>query len=298
MNSTAADHRTITVDLGQRSYSILIGDGLLADVGYRLNDLHGGSRAVIVTDETVNAIHGDTVRQSLKEQGIAHNTVTVAAGEPSKSFSCLEQVVDGVLSHGLERGDVLLALGGGVVGDLAGFAAGIIRRGMKFVQLPTSLLAQVDSSVGGKTGINTKRGKNLVGLFNQPSLVLADTAALDTLSDREMRAGYAEIAKYGLIDRPDFFQWLETNHQAVFSGGEARAHAVATSCQAKADVVKADEYEMGSVPFLTSVIHLPTRWKRRYPMTANALFMAKLSLSAWCWLISFLSISTNVALKP
>lgn len=246
MNSDTADHRTITVDLGHRSYNILIGDDLLGTIGAQLGELHGKSRAVIVTDETVDAIHGDTVRQSLTDAAIDHRTVSVAAGEPSKSFSGLEQVVDGVLGHGMERGDVLLALGGGVVGDLAGFAAGIVRRGMKFVQLPTSLLAQVDSSVGGKTGINTPWGKNLVGLFNQPGLVLADTAVLDTLSPREMRAGYAEIAKYGLIDRPDFFNWLEANHQAVFAGGAARTHAVATSCEAKAAVVKADEYEMGS----------------------------------------------------
>lgn len=236
---------TITVDLGDRSYAIEIGDGVLDTVGAQLADLHPGSRAIIISDETVEALYGDRVRSSLDSENIIHATHTVTPGEPSKSFATLESVVDAILGSGMERGDVLLALGGGVIGDLAGFAAGIARRGMKFVQLPTSLLAQVDSSVGGKTGINTARGKNLVGLFNQPSLVLADTAVLDTLSKREMRAGYAEVAKYGLIDRPDFFEWLENNHEAVFAGGKARAHAVATSCQAKADVVKADELEQG-----------------------------------------------------
>ena len=246
MNSPLAESQSIKVDLAERSYDILIGDNVLPSIGHHIAKMFPGARAVIVTDTNVDALHGATVRNSLTDNGIEHADVVVAAGEKSKSFATLEQVVDGVLGAGMERGDVLLAFGGGVVGDLAGFAAGIVRRGMHFVQLPTSLLAQVDSSVGGKTGINTGRGKNLVGLFNQPSLVLADTAVLNTLSDREMRAGYAEVAKYGLIDRPDFFEWLENNHEDVFAGGAARAHAVAVSCQAKADVVKADELEMGS----------------------------------------------------
>ena len=150
-----------------------------------------------------------------------------------------------MLAARLERGDAVIALGGGVIGDLAGFAAGIVRRGMNFIQMPTSLLAQVDSSVGGKTGINSAHGKNLVGVFHQPRIVLADTAALDTLPPREFRAGYAEIAKYGLIDRPQFFAWLEQNWRDVFSGGPARTHAIAESCRAKADVVARDEFETG-----------------------------------------------------
>ena len=150
-----------------------------------------------------------------------------------------------MLAARLERGDVVIALGGGVIGDLAGFAAGIVRRGMNFVQVPTSLLAQVDSSVGGKTGINTGHGKNLVGVFHQPQLVLADTGVLDTLPAREFRAGYAEVAKYGLIDRPDFFAWLEDNWREVFAGGAERAQAIAEACRAKADVVARDEYETG-----------------------------------------------------
>ncbi len=242
----SADWPTIQVDLGDRSYDIEIGDGVLDTIGQRVAELFPHSRAVIVTDDNVGALYGNRVRASLEGSGIEHATVCVAAGEPSKSFSTLEDVVTQVLDAGMERGDVLLALGGGVIGDLAGFAAGIIRRGIKFIQVPTSLLAQVDSSVGGKTGINTAQGKNLVGLFNQPQLVLADTSVLDTLTDREMRAGYAEVAKYGLIDRPEFFTWLEDNFEAVLAGGSARAQAVATSCQAKANVVKADELEQGS----------------------------------------------------
>lgn len=236
---------TVRVDLGSRSYDIVIGDGVLASIGTRLAAMRPGARAAIVTDKTVDAAHGDCLRAHLDAAGIGHVTIAVPAGEPSKSFTSLEDVLTRLLASGMERGDVVLAFGGGVVGDLAGFAAGIARRGMDFVQIPTSLLAQVDSSVGGKTGINAPQGKNLVGLFNQPQLVLADTALLDTLPERELRAGYAEILKYGAIDRPDFFAWLEGNHGEVFSGGEARRHAVATSCRAKADVVKADELEGG-----------------------------------------------------
>ncbi len=249
MNGAAsgeAARQVVEIDLGERSYAIHIGDGLIADAGAHIAKLFPQSRVVVVTDDNVKAAHGATLCASLDLAGLTHHTLSVAPGEKSKSYDVLETVVEGILAAGLERGDVLVAFGGGVVGDLAGFAAGIVRRGMGFVQIPTSLLAQVDSSVGGKTGINSPHGKNLVGLFNQPSVVLADTAILDTLSPREMRAGYAEIAKYGLIDRPDFFEWLENNHRAVFAGGEACAHAVATSCQAKADVVKVDEREQGA----------------------------------------------------
>ncbi|MFD0915045.1 3-dehydroquinate synthase [Pseudahrensia aquimaris] len=242
----ADDFETIRVDLDERSYDIVIGAGVLAQAGTRIAELLPSSRAIIITDETVNSHHGDALRVSLDSAGIAQSTFAVPAGEKSKSYDTLQSVCEAVLEAGMERGDVLIAFGGGVVGDLAGFAAGVVRRGMPFVQIPTSLLAQVDSSVGGKTGINSPKGKNLVGLFNQPALVLADTALLDTLSEREMRAGYAEVAKYGLIDQPEFFSWLEKNHAAVFAGGAARRYAVATSCRAKADVVKADERENGA----------------------------------------------------
>lgn len=235
----------VRVNLAERSYDILIGDGLLSGAGQEIAARLPGARVAIVTDSNVAAAHAKQLVQSLDLAGIASTTISIAPGERSKSFEVLQQVVDGVLSARLERGDAVIALGGGVVGDLAGFVSGIVRRGMKFVQMPTSLLAQVDSSVGGKTGINTAHGKNLIGVFQQPALVLADTQVLDTLPDREFRAGYAEVAKYGLIDRPDFFAWLERNWQAVFAGGVERVHAIAQSCQAKADMVERDEYETG-----------------------------------------------------
>ncbi|MDA4630394.1 3-dehydroquinate synthase, partial [Escherichia coli] len=193
----------------------------------------------------VAALHLQRLVDSLKAGGIESTPVLVAPGEKSKGFATLETVTNAILAARLERGDIVIAFGGGVIGDLAGFAASIARRGMGFVQIPTSLLAQVDSSVGGKTGINTAHGKNLVGAFYQPQLVLADTDVLDTLSPREFRAGYAEVAKYGLIDRPDFFAWLETNWQGIFAGGPERTHAIAVSCQSKADVVARDERETG-----------------------------------------------------
>ncbi|MCV0394477.1 MAG: 3-dehydroquinate synthase [Rhizobiaceae bacterium] len=244
---TAQTHGDIRVEvgLGARSYDILIGEGLITRAGAAIAARLPGVRAAIVTDENVAGHHLDLLRDSLEGAGIAHTGIVLPAGEKTKSFPALEHAVDAVLEARLERGDIVIALGGGVVGDLAGFVAGIVRRGMRFVQAPTSLLAQVDSSVGGKTGINTARGKNLVGLFHQPALVLADTAALDTLSAREFRAGYAEVAKYGLIDRPDFFAWLENNWRDVFSGGPSRTQAIAESCRAKAEIVARDEYETG-----------------------------------------------------
>lgn len=235
----------IEVGLGDRGYDILIGPGLLASAGAEIARRMPGARAAIVTDENVAGAHLSHLVASLDGQGIAAEPIVLPPGEKTKNFAHLEQVVDAVLAARLERGDVVVALGGGVIGDLAGFAAGIIRRGMRFVQMPTSLLAQVDSSVGGKTGINTGRGKNLVGVFHQPRLVLADTTVLDTLSTREFRAGYAEVAKYGLIDRPDFFAWLERHWREVFSGGAARTEAIAQSCRAKAEVVARDEFETG-----------------------------------------------------
>ena len=236
----------VEVGLGERAYDILIGPGLLAHAGEEIARRLPGARAAVVTDENVAAAHLDALKAGLEAGGIAAAAVmTLPAGEKTKSFSHLQDVVDGVLAARLERRDIVIALGGGVIGDLAGFAAGIVRRGMHFVQVPTSLLAQVDSSVGGKTGINSPRGKNLVGVFHQPRLVLADTDVLDTLSPREFRAGYAEVAKYGLIDRPDFFAWLEKNWREVFSGGPARTEAIAESCRAKADVVARDEFETG-----------------------------------------------------
>lgn len=235
----------VEVGLGDRAYDILIGSGLLARSGEEVARRLPNTRAAIVTDENVAAAHLDTLKAGLAKGGIQSAVVTLPAGEKTKSFAHLEEVVDGVLAAKLERRDVVIALGGGVIGDLAGFASGIVRRGMNFVQIPTSLLAQVDSSVGGKTGINSPRGKNLVGVFHQPRLVLADTQVLDTLPIREFRAGYAELAKYGLIDRPAFFAWLEKNWRDVFAGGPARVEAIAEACRAKADVVARDEFETG-----------------------------------------------------
>ncbi|MGP2494225.1 3-dehydroquinate synthase [Mesorhizobium sp. PUT5] len=235
----------VEVGLGERAYDILIGPGLLARAGEEIGRRLPGARTAVVTDGNVAAAHLDTLKAGLEAGGLAATVITLPAGEKTKSFAHLQEVVDGVLAARLERRDAVIALGGGVIGDLAGFAAGIVRRGMHFVQMPTSLLAQVDSSVGGKTGINSPRGKNLVGVFHQPRLVLADTDALDTLPAREFRAGYAEVAKYGLIDRPDFFAWLEKNWQDVFAGGPARTEAIAQSCRAKADVVARDEFEQG-----------------------------------------------------
>ena len=235
----------IEVGLGARAYDILIGPGLLEQAGQEIAARLPGARVAIVTDENVAAAQLNALKAGLDRAGIAAAAIVVPPGEKTKSFSHLQDVVDGILAARLERRDAVIALGGGVVGDLAGFAAGIVRRGMDFVQMPTSLLAQVDSSVGGKTGINSARGKNLIGVFHQPRLVLADTAALDTLPPREFRAGYAEVAKYGLIDRPDFFAWLEGNWREVFSGGPARIEAIAQSCRAKADVVARDEFETG-----------------------------------------------------
>ena len=241
----SADSVTVPVSLGDRSYEILIGKGLIARAGEEVAKRLPGIRVAIVTDENVAKAHLEALTASFARAGIESTPVIVAPGEKSKSFSTLETVTNAVLAARLERGDAVVAFGGGVVGDLSGFVAGIVRRGMNFVQMPTSLLAQVDSSVGGKTGINTQFGKNLVGVFYQPQLVLADTEVLDTLSDREFRAGYAEVAKYGLIDRPDFFAWLEKNWGEVFAGGAARTQAIAESCRSKAAVVARDERENG-----------------------------------------------------
>ncbi len=238
-------HATVEVDLGARSYPILIGPALLEQAGWRIAAVAPGAACAIVTDANLARAHLPRLAESLDAAGIRHAAIEVAPGEASKSFAIYQQVCDAVLEGRFERGDVVLALGGGVVGDLAGFVAATARRGMGFVQVPTSLLAQVDSSVGGKTGINSRHGKNLVGAFYQPKLVLADTGCLDTLPAREFRAGYAEVAKYGLIGDEPFFAWLEREHAAVFAGGVARTQAIAASCRAKAATVARDEREEG-----------------------------------------------------
>jgi 3-dehydroquinate synthase len=237
--------QSVRVGLAERAYDIVIGARLVEQAGDRIAAAFPGVRAAIVTDSNVAASHLATLETSLGAAGIDHTAIVMEPGEKTKNFDALQHVVDTVLAARLERGDIVIALGGGVIGDLTGFASAIVRRGMRLVQMPTSLLAQVDSSVGGKTGINSPHGKNLIGAFHQPSLVLSDTAVLDTLPEREFRAGYAEVAKYGLIDRPQFFAWLEANWRDVFAGGPARAEAIAESCRAKAEVVARDELETG-----------------------------------------------------
>ncbi|MFK0334620.1 3-dehydroquinate synthase [Rhizobium sp. NPDC090275] len=246
MNAIAASAECkVHVPLGDRAYDILIGPGLIARAGAEIAARLKGRKAAIITDENVAPLYLNALVESLTASGIASSSLVLPAGEKTKSFEHLITACDKVLEARVERNDYVIALGGGVIGDLSGFVAGIIRRGVRFVQIPTSLLSQVDSSVGGKTGINSRHGKNLIGVFHQPDLVLADSDVLNTLSEREFRAGYAEVAKYGLIDKPDFFAWLENNWQSVFSGGSARIEAIAASCQAKSDVVVADEHENG-----------------------------------------------------
>ena len=245
---------TIGVGLGERSYDIVIGRQLLDGAGARIAATLPGARCVVVSDATVAALYLDRLKAGLGSLFLGD--VVVAPGEPSKSFPVLAEVCERLLKLGVERGDVVVALGGGVVGDLAGFAASILRRGVRFVQIPTTLLAQVNSSVGGKTGIDMPQGKNLIGTFHQPSLVLADISALETLTPRDFRSGYAEVMKYGLLGDAPFFAWLEHNWQQIFSGeGEARSTAIATSCRAKTAIVEADEREESGTRALLNLGH-------------------------------------------
>lgn len=240
----SAEPLTVPVALGDRSYDIRIGSNLVAGLGRDAAAL-GARMAAVVTDETVATLHLERALESIAQAGLHGAPVVVPAGEATKSFNHLEDVCGRLLDAKVERGDVVVALGGGVVGDLAGFAAAVLRRGVRVIQVPTTLLAQVDSSVGGKTGINTRAGKNLIGAFHQPSLVLADTGLLDTLPAREFRAGYAEVVKYGLIDDAGFFGWLEKHWENVFAGGPDRVTAIAKSCASKAAIVARDEFETG-----------------------------------------------------
>ena len=235
----------VDVALGDRSYDIVIGRRLIGTLGARIAALRPGAKAVIVSDENVAQYYLRATETALGAAGMATSGVIVPPGEASKSFQMFEEVCEAIIAARAERGDLVIALGGGVVGDLAGFAASAVRRGLDYVQVPTTLLAQVDSSVGGKTAIDSRHGKNLIGAFHQPILVVADTAVLDTLPVREFRAGYAEVAKYGLIGDADFFAWLEANWRQVFAGGAAREHAIAVSCRMKAAIVARDERESG-----------------------------------------------------
>lgn len=237
---------TVRVELGERSYDIHVGSGLIGRAGEFAAPLLAQKRVVIVTDRHVARHHLDTVLASFRQAGIAADSVALAPGEQTKSFAELESLCDKLLEMKVERHTTLVALGGGVIGDLTGFAASILLRGVDFIQIPTTLLAQVDSSVGGKTGINNRHGKNLIGSFYQPRLVLADTDVLDTLPKRELRAGYAEVVKYGLINDPAFFSWLEGHGASLIAGDTAALrHAIVVSCKAKAAIVGADERESG-----------------------------------------------------
>ena len=237
----------VEVLLGERSYSIHVGAGLLKEAGAFLRSAIQQKRIVIVSDRNVGSLYFRQLAESLSTSGIEGELITMPVGEQAKSFKNLEYLLDRLLELRVERSDAIIALGGGVIGDLAGFAASILRRGIDVIQMPTTLLAQVDSSVGGKTAINTRLGKNLVGSFHQPRMVLVDTAVLDTLPDRDKRAGYAEVVKYGLIDQPEFFEWLEKNGERVLANDpDATRHAVITSCRSKAKIVSVDERESGS----------------------------------------------------
>ncbi|MDG1431376.1 MAG: 3-dehydroquinate synthase [Paracoccaceae bacterium] len=237
---------TVHVALGDRAYDIHIGPGLLTRAAEFVGPFLKRQRVAVVTDENVAALHLDTLKTSLGNAGIDVVSLTLPAGEATKGWPQLTRTVEWLLENKVERNDVVIALGGGVIGDLVGFAAAVLRRGVRFIQIPTSLLAQVDSSVGGKTGINAPQGKNLIGAFHQPTLVLADVGVLETLTSRDFLAGCGEIVKYGLLGDLGFFEWLEKNGDAMSSGDmDARIYAVKRSCQMKADIVVRDETEQG-----------------------------------------------------
>ncbi len=236
----------VPVALGGRSYEILVGAGLVTRAGAALRQVMRGNQAIIVTDRNVAKFHLAPLEKSLGEAGIAHHSIVLPPGEETKDFAHFARLAEDILTLGIERRTVLVALGGGVIGDLTGFAAATLLRGIDFVQVPTTVLAQVDSSVGGKTAIDTPQGKNLVGAFHQPRLVLADSDTLRTLPERELYAGYAEMVKYGFIRDRTFFAWFEAHGAALLAGDTAAMrHAVVESCRAKAAVVAADERETG-----------------------------------------------------
>jgi 3-dehydroquinate synthase len=246
----------LTVNLAERSYDILVGPGLIAEAGGEIAPLMRRKQAVVVTDETVAPHYLAPLQASLDAAGIRHHPITLPPGEHTKDFAHFGRLIDDILACGIERGSMLVALGGGVVGDITGFAAATVLRGIDFVQIPTTLLAQVDSSVGGKTAINTPAGKNLVGAFYQPRLVIIDTDTLATLPRRELGAGYAETVKYGLIGDPDFFEWLDAENRAVYQlDTAALTRAVMTSCAMKARIVVADERETGDERALLNFGH-------------------------------------------
>lgn len=245
----------VTVALGERGYDVRIEAGLLARAGEHVAPLVGSRPVAIVADENVQP-HLAALVGSLHHAGVRTQALVLPSGESTKSWAVLERTVDWLLAQGVERSDHVIALGGGVIGDLVGFATAIMKRGCRFIQVPTTLLSQVDSSVGGKTGINARAGKNLVGAFHQPALVLIDPQVLDTLPLRQVRAGYAEVVKYGLIDDPAFFAWCEANGAALLAGdAAAREHAIAHSVAAKARIVAEDEFETNGRRALLNLGH-------------------------------------------
>ena len=248
--------KSISVGLTDRAYPILLGEGLLTKVGELLQPYARKNRLIVITDSNVAASVGAAFQSGLANGGLEAEFITLPPGEATKSWDRLESLCDALLTLGVERSDHLVALGGGVIGDLVGFAAAIIKRGCSFIQVPTTLLAQVDSSVGGKTAINTKAGKNLIGQFHQPALVLIDPSALDSLPLRDTRAGYAEIVKYGLINDPAFFEWCEANGSQLLAGSRAaQLHAIEVSVRSKAAIVAADERETADIRALLNLGH-------------------------------------------
>lgn len=244
--TTATDAERVHVALGDRSYDIIVGDNAIDSCGDVIAKVAQSNRTVVITDENVAPHWLERVTQSLETAGLSAKSIILPPGEHTKSYRQLEALLDDLLEQGIDRKTTLIALGGGVIGDLTGFAAAIVLRGINFVQIPTTLLSQVDSSVGGKTGIDTRYGKNLVGAFHQPLCVIADTATLDTLPARERRCGYAEVIKYGVINDREFFNWLLENGERILAGDpDARKEAVVRSCQSKAAVVVEDEKEAG-----------------------------------------------------
>ncbi len=238
--------KKITVALQNHSYDIYVGEGLLDQAGDIIAPLLSRPRTVIVTDDNIAGYQLPRLEKSLEKAGITFDSIILPAGEATKSFAQLENLLDRLLAFGLERQDRIIAFGGGVIGDLAGFAASIYQRGIGFIQIPTTLLAQVDSAVGGKCAINSPRGKNLIGSFHQPGLVLSDVSCLNSLPQRQLLAGYAEMVKYSLINDGKFFDWLDRQAGKIISGDPAaRIQAIITCCQAKADMVARDEKETG-----------------------------------------------------
>ncbi len=243
---TPFKHSKVRVDLGPRSYDIIIGDDTLRRAGMLIKPHLNAPRIAVITDENVMALHGQTLKKAFETEQIEAHFIVRPEGESQKNFTPLQEILDHLLALSFDRKDTVIAFGGGVIGDLTGFAASIFKRGCQFIQIPTTLLAQVDSSVGGKTAINTRHGKNLIGAFYQPKAVLADISVLSTLPERELKAGYAEVLKYGLLGDADFFEWLEDNGDKVLKGKSvATAYAVSLSCQTKARIVAEDEFENG-----------------------------------------------------